>query len=303
MGRIVLPLFLAGMAFATDLCAVANRTPVTIRLENTSLHSLLRTLFAIGGCSYLIDSDVPDFYIRSVSIVDTPLEVALRGLSRSWRLTCNFEGELCTVAKFSPRSGSEIPQTLRTSRRNAYCVAVGWPDAIEGDSCGRISLGSSSVRMGANLNLIDVAAKVSQMVTPEVLDDLAVRLRRQIDVRPDLQQRLSQEQIGLMQFRMINVDSPTLVTNIAEDLSTSLIQLGFNLVERAQLDKACEELRLQDTALIDPADASQIGRLTGCGIIVVGSISDRGGWIVINARLVETATGKALAADRIIVGK
>jgi len=146
-----------------------------------------------------------------------------------------------------------------------------------------------------------------------------MRLARQVEQNPYLRQRLACEQIGLAQFRPIlrhaqddrgsaqddrgsaqdDRESRNVVVDLAEDLSTSMIRAGFNLVERAQLDKACEELRLQDTALIDPVTASRLGQMTGCGVIVVGSISDRGGLIVINARLVETATGRALAADRV----
>lgn len=42
--------------------------------------------------------------------------------------------------------------------------------------------------------------------------------------------------------------------------------------------------------------ALEIGKLTGCTLILVGSISDRGGFVVVNARLLETATGDAVAA-------
>ena len=170
-----------------------------------------------------------------------------------------------------------------------------------GASPDRVSLGPRTQQLSPEL--IAYADTVSRLVTPETLDDLAARLKQQVDDNADLRQRLTSEQVGLTQFRSINVQSRLVAMNVAEDLSTSMIMAGFHLVERAQLDKACAELHLQDTALIDPATVCRLGQMTGCGILVVGSISDRGSLIVINARLVETATGKALAADRVTVTK
>ena len=180
---------------------------------------------------------------------------------------------------------------------NTYYLARG----SRRDPASRISLGPRKLTPKVEPALIEYADTVSRLVTPEVLDGLALRLRQQVEENPYLQQRLAREQIGLMQFRTVNVQSQFAAIDVAEDLSTSMIRAGFNLIERAQLDKAFQELRLQDTALIDPATAGRLGQLTGCGIIVVGSISDRGDMIVINARFVETATGRALAADRVMV--
>jgi TolB-like protein len=132
-----------------------------------------------------------------------------------------------------------------------------------------------------------------------MLDDLATLLRTQVEHNSELKDRLTKEQIGIARFRPIGVESRELVASLMEDMSTSMIKAGFNLVERAQIDKAWEELSLQDTALIDPATAAKLGQMTGCDVIVVGSICYRGDRVVVNARLVEAATGRALAADRV----
>ena len=78
-----------------------------------------------------------------------------------------------------------------------------------------------------------------------------------------------------------------------------MILADFQTVERGQLDKALKELKIQDSALIDPATAQKLGQITGCNVIMVGSISDRGQFIVINARLLETSTGQTLTAERV----
>ena len=310
----VLLILLSATVLTGEACQAAGRSPVTLRARDTSVQPLLRTLLELGGCSYVIGADVPDDRIRSVAIVDVPFDVALMALSRSWRFRCAFEERLCSVTgtgsdiRSSP-SGIADPERTEKDKNTYYLVR----DRLAGDrqdTPSRISLGPRKERIVPAM--IEYAGMVSRLVTPEILDDLAMRLARQVEQNPYLRQRLACEQIGLAQFRPIlrhaqddrgsaqdDRESRNVVVDLAEDLSTSMIRAGFNLVERAQLDKACEELRLQDTALIDPVTASRLGQMTGCGVIVVGSISDRGGLIVINARLVETATGRALAADRV----
>jgi TolB-like protein len=141
------------------------------------------------------------------------------------------------------------------------------------------------------------------VVDPNDLDKLAVALRKRVDASPGLQQRVESGRLALVTFTLVDVPSPSVATNVAEDLSTALINNAFNLVERGQLDKILKELKIQDTALIDPATAQKIGQLSGCDVILVGSISDRGQFVVINARLMETATGKSLAAERVEMRK
>ena len=82
-----------------------------------------------------------------------------------------------------------------------------------------------------------------------------------------------------------------------------MIKSGFSLAERAQLDKVLLELKLQDTALVNPATAQRIGQLSGCNLVLLGSISDQDSLVEINVRLVETATGDSVVADRIALRK
>ena len=105
--------------------------------------------------------------------------------------------------------------------------------------------------------------------------------------------------IALATFKRIGIYSPATATDLAENLYTSLINSDFPLVERGQLDTVLGELKIQDTGLIDPKTAARIGQQTGCNFILIGSISDMGQFVVINARLMEIATGKSLTAERV----
>jgi len=49
--------------------------------------------------------------------------------------------------------------------------------------------------------------------------------------------------------------------------------------------------------LTDDLALKKLGQMTGCDIILVGSISDQGQFVVINARLMETATGNSIATE------
>lgn len=102
-----------------------------------------------------------------------------------------------------------------------------------------------------------------------------------------------------MTFNLIDIPSQSVAANVAEDLTTSLMKSDFQTVERGQLDKVLRELKIQDSGLIDPSTAKKIGQVTGCNIVIVGSISDRGQFIVINARMLDTAIGKTIAAERV----
>ena len=140
-------------------------------------------------------------------------------------------------------------------------------------------------------------------VDPNDLDKLATALRAAVDAKPQLKSKVDNGNVALMSFTLVDITAQSVATNVAEDLYTAMIKRDFPLVERGQLDKILKELKIQDTGLIDPTTAQKIGQLSGCNIIVVGSISDRGTFVVINSRLLDTATGKALTAERVEMRK
>lgn len=147
------------------------------------------------------------------------------------------------------------------------------------------------------------ATAATFVVDPNDLDKLAGALRKQVDAKPELKARIAAGQIALSTFLLIEIPAPSVAVNVAENLSTALIKNDFSLVERAQLDKAMKELKMQDSGAFDPTSVQKLGKLTGCDIILVGSISDQGLFVVINARFLDTATGKALAAEKVEMRK
>lgn len=95
--------------------------------------------------------------------------------------------------------------------------------------------------------------------------------------------------------------SPTVGDNVLEDLSTELIKSrSFKLVERSQMEQILAELKINETTgLIDSATAKKLGKMTGANAVLIGSISDRGKYAVINCRLINTETGEASIAEQV----
>jgi len=76
---------------------------------------------------------------------------------------------------------------------------------------------------------------------------------------------------------------------------------GLFLVERAKLGEVMGELKLQEMASPDAAQASRIGQLADAQALVLGSVAEAGDRYLVTARIVATQTGETLAAESVSV--
>jgi TolB-like protein len=85
---------------------------------------------------------------------------------------------------------------------------------------------------------------------------------------------------------------------LAQMFSSELGQLqGLNLVERADLLRIIEEMKLAQAGMIDEKTAQQVGRLVGAQHLLLGSfVYLPNGKIRLDARIVEVETGRILKA-------
>lgn len=91
---------------------------------------------------------------------------------------------------------------------------------------------------------------------------------------------------------------------IPNGLIDRLFRTGkFQLIERKLLPKIIEELKLNFTDLMDPKSAKRMGRLLGADALLSGTISDIPKSIKVNARLLETETGRILAVAEAEINK
>jgi TolB-like protein len=81
---------------------------------------------------------------------------------------------------------------------------------------------------------------------------------------------------------------------VAEIIRTELIDTNrYRVVERAQINKAISEQKLQKSGLIDDKSAVELGKILGADMIVIGSMVKIGTSYTINSRMVDTKTGEA----------
>lgn len=87
---------------------------------------------------------------------------------------------------------------------------------------------------------------------------------------------------------------------IQERLTTFLVDGGkVVVIERSLIEKVMGELKLGATGALDAESTQKVGKLLGVGAVVTGTLNDLAkGKTEVNARLIQTETGRILAAGQ-----
>ena len=86
--------------------------------------------------------------------------------------------------------------------------------------------------------------------------------------------------------------------SVSDLLFVTLLENGAaNLVERAELDKALNELHLSAVGLVAPESQLQLGRLIGAKILISGSLFETGGKKYVVAKIIGTETSRVLGCS------
>ncbi len=83
---------------------------------------------------------------------------------------------------------------------------------------------------------------------------------------------------------------------IAEQLTTSLVGKGIDVVERSLLQTALTELAIQNSALFDEKTAQTVGKQLGANVVLAGKIVVSGNKSEVHVRLIQVASGTILLA-------
>ncbi len=85
---------------------------------------------------------------------------------------------------------------------------------------------------------------------------------------------------------------------------TELVNLNrFKVIERAQLEKILAEQQLGMSGVLDASTAAQIGKGIGVDAVMIGSITQGGNSVTIDARLIDTETATIISAkDAFVTG-
>jgi hypothetical protein len=91
---------------------------------------------------------------------------------------------------------------------------------------------------------------------------------------------------------------------IASRITTRLAQSRkFFVVERQRLTQVLTELKFSMSDLVDPAKAKQLGRMVGVEAIVVGTLSDLGDYVDIDARMIDIETSRTFFGTTVTLKK
>jgi TolB-like protein len=116
--------------------------------------------------------------------------------------------------------------------------------------------------------------------------DLAERLKHRDGLR-----------IAIAPFADIDGRTSVLGAYISEEITTHLLMHGsLDIVERTMLTRVFEELQLTETGAVDPATAKQVGKLAGVSVLITGTITDLQSFVSLNCRVIDTETGRIIAA-------
>ncbi len=113
------------------------------------------------------------------------------------------------------------------------------------------------------------------------------------------------------QLRVAVADFPDLqgVTSdfgryVASRLTTRLAQSPkFFVIERQRLGQVLAELKFGMSDLVDPAKAKQLGLMVGVEAILVGTVSDLGNQVDLDARMIEIETNRMLLGATVTISK
>lgn len=83
---------------------------------------------------------------------------------------------------------------------------------------------------------------------------------------------------------------------VAEELITALYERGVSVVERSLLDRAMSEMQLGLSDLMSATAVKRFGLLVGAQAIVVGTLTDLGRDVKLNARIVAVDTSQVIGA-------
>ncbi|HAM36606.1 MAG TPA: VWA domain-containing protein [Elusimicrobia bacterium] len=139
--------------------------------------------------------------------------------------------------------------------------------------------------------ILSLAAALAATASAEPLENLATKLEAGLKDKPV-------KQVAVLNFGYHDGASSSGSTIVQERLTTYLVQGGkLQVVERGLLKKALEELKLETTGVMDPKTTQELGKLLGAEAVVLGTLNDLSKKKTeVNARVIETATGKILAA-------
>jgi len=146
--------------------------------------------------------------------------------------------------------------------------------------------------------ILYVLAALADKAAADPLEKLARKLEAGLKDQPV-------KQVAVLSFAYHDGAMSSGSTIVQERLTTFLVQDGnVQVVERHLLKKALEEMKLETIGFMDPQTTKELGKVLGVDAIVLGTLNDLSKKKTeVNARVIETETGKILAAAQANVSR
>ena len=115
----------------------------------------------------------------------------------------------------------------------------------------------------------------------------------------------NKRRVAVMNFTLQTGEMTELGLYLSDKLTNSLFQYRdkFEVVERTRLESVLKEMKLGLTGIIDDKTVQSIGKVLGADAIVIGSITDLGGEVDINIRMLGTERANVLAVASALLEK
>lgn len=110
---------------------------------------------------------------------------------------------------------------------------------------------------------------------------------------------LGLKKLAVAEFADLNGYRSALGPFLAEELTTHLFETkpgAFDFVERQQLVKVLEELKLTSSSLFEAGGIASVGKALGIQAVVTGSMADLGNEIKINIRVISVESARIVAS-------
>ena len=106
----------------------------------------------------------------------------------------------------------------------------------------------------------------------------------------------SKKKLAVMEFANLDGSVSNFGKYLSEKMITEMFSSGrFKVVERRQLNKVLKELNFGRTDVVDQNTSKELGRLLGVDAVGIGSVTDLGQTVEVNAKLIEIETAEVFA--------
>ncbi|MBN1383707.1 MAG: hypothetical protein JW983_02335 [Elusimicrobia bacterium] len=109
------------------------------------------------------------------------------------------------------------------------------------------------------------------------------------------------ENIAVLNLEARNVSEQDAAT-ISDLIRTALVNVGFSVIDKANMDKILEEHKFQRAGVTSPKNAAEIGKILNAQKIVVGSFSKLMDSYYITINLVDVETAQIVNAESVKSG-